>query len=113
MASEPLMWLPESARRHAERVQQDRQPAPLPAITPAEAEGILAIWPRCAVCQRPVEKLSWTADPGTDALTFTVRCHGAVEHTSIPRAAALRGEMPIAGGMAFAAPAITSEPSHG
>lgn len=39
-------------------------------------------WPRCAVCEIPVEKFSST-DTGT-SIVFVAQCHGQIESAEIP-----------------------------
>jgi hypothetical protein len=104
---EPLMTLPDSALRRLQEQQQSAQqrdpcsrlPAWMQKATPEEIDAVLALFPRCAVCGRPVEKLAWTADPvDRDVMVFTAWCHGAEEACEIPRAQALQG---IAGDVAF------------
>jgi hypothetical protein len=96
---EPLMTLPESAMRHAQRAQQDApiQDPPLAWLPkpPDKKPDLLSTWwPHCAKCQKRVDWLSWTATPESSSLRVQIRCHGATEHAIVPRAAALRGEIP-------------------
>jgi hypothetical protein len=60
---EPLMTLPDSALRRLQEQQQSAQqrdpcsrlPAWMQKATPEEIDAVLALFPRCAVCGRPVE----------------------------------------------------------
>lgn len=102
---EPLMTLPDTALRRAERKREGAARAWLPAwmerLRADEVDAILELFPTCAVCRRPVERLAWTCDPATpEAMTFTTWCHGAEESVTVPKAKALRGEMPA--GLVFA-----------
>lgn len=64
-----------------------------------------AMRPLCARCRRPVESFAWSRAVGGRAVTFTVRCHGETETTSVGF-----DELPalfslgVQGGMAFAEP---------
>ncbi len=40
--------------------------------------------PICAVCQRPVERVTSGYDLATATMMFTLRCHGDVEQIVIP-----------------------------
>ncbi len=39
--------------------------------------------PICAVCNRPVEKMTAWDSPATRVRTYAVECHGAVEQTEL------------------------------
>lgn len=44
---------------------------------------LYAMRPLCARCRRPVESFAWTRPVGDRAVTFTARCHGETETTSV------------------------------
>ncbi len=69
-------------------------------------------WPICAVCRRPVEKMTRWDDPGTQTATFTVECHGAAETTELTACQVYdAGPNGIQIGLAFRSQAIlTQEP---
>ncbi len=84
MADDALMLLPPSARLTAaeKRAIAASQASAGKASeqVQAEAQGAIRLpaWhPHCARCNRPVDRLEFTCDPGSHHVRVSIVCHGA------------------------------------
>jgi hypothetical protein len=53
-------------------------------LSNADVELLNSLHPLCAVCNKPVETLSWRRDIAEPWVVFTATCHGATEETVVP-----------------------------
>lgn len=79
-------------------------------LSQADIALLDALKPRCAVCNRQVNSLTWRRDISEPWVVFTVHCHGATEDTVVPFSRfheIMAGA--IQGAKAFGEPILTHE----
>lgn len=63
------------------------------------------LWPTCAVCKLPVERMESYVDPITRETVWVASCHGATERTALTDTL-LESCDKFVGGVAFTAPML-------
>lgn len=58
-------------------------PASAFIITDPVEQQLRRVWATCAVCRKPVEKMTVTRDAARAETVFTAQCHGATETASV------------------------------
>ncbi|MGE4044496.1 MAG: hypothetical protein AB7F35_06560 [Acetobacteraceae bacterium] len=83
-SADQLMLLPPSALLSAGEkaaIAREKQQAEK-AEAAATAARVAPWYPRCATCQRPVDRVEFTCDPATLRVAVTMICHG--QSTPVP-----------------------------
>lgn len=63
------------------------------------------LWPLCAVCKRPVERMESSRDTLAHSYTFVAHCHGASQTLVMPEGM-LQDALLIGAALAFADPTV-------
>lgn len=64
-------------------------------------------WPRCALCDKPVDEVITEEEPLSRRFVVTVRCHGATESCELPTETLVAAEA-IVDAVAFRTAALPS-----